>query len=250
MLFACLYLLVNLLCLAVLIHRRYHTIWPLFLAFQTLTCVQAGIRLYMIAHGLDTREDWIRYWVAPETGLLLASVGVTLESLWKSLREIPIWRPVIMSGLCCWITFGTSLFLTLWPAGDWYDKFQVYRADVFLNLAILTFIGFWAGLHYTQRWPRVARMHAGLLAALFIGHVVMVDWSAWARSNLNYRAWEMLCCFGWMLNCHFLRREVLAIERKSADAASPLFAYRRQSLAGFLHAPAPMPRADLTRFGH
>jgi len=242
-----LYLLANVLCLAVLVHRRYWRIAPLFLPFQTITCVQAGVRLYMVANGLDDRDSWADNWATGEVLLLVASVTVALESLWKSLRKIPKSRPWIFFGLCFGIAIVTSCFVSIYWSVDWYETFKQVRAGLFLGLALFTFVGFWGALFYAWQWPRVIRMHAGLLAALFAGHVVMVDYSQWGQSNLNWRIWEMLCCAGWLINCRFLRLEFASIDRKSADDAAPQSGDRQLSRGGFPLGLPPALRAGQER---
>jgi len=235
MLLSAMYFVAQLACLAVLVSRKYARIWPVFVALQGLIAFQAGMRLYMIASGLDARADWVQLWLPGEALLLIAAIAATTESLWKSLREIPRSRPQIFFGLCFGIPLATSCIVDVWPSGDWYSRFLVLRADIFLMLALLAFVGFWGALHYAQQLPRVARMHAGLLAALFGGHVIMVDWSQWGRSNLNYRMWAALCCVGWIINCQFLRSEFASIDRRFADAAARLSAYRQQLPGAALH---------------
>ena len=249
MLLSAMYFFAQLACLAVLVSRKYARIWPVFVALQGLIAFQSGMRLYMIAGGLDTRADWVQLWLPGESLLLLAAIAATTESLWKSLREIPRSRPQIFFGLCFGVPLATSCIVDIWPSGDWYSRFLVLRADVFLALALLAFTGFWGALHYAQRLPRVARMHAGLLAALFGGHVVMVDWAQWGRSNLNYRMWATLCCVGWIINCQFLRIELSSVARKSADAALRQIADRLLLPAAIRRSPLPALQADPARSG-
>ncbi len=243
------YLLVNVACLAVLLHRKYASIWPLFLAFQALTCVQAGVRLVMVWKGLDSDADWMRLWAPGEYLLLLCAAAMVSESLWKSMREVPKSRPLIFFGLWVGILFGTSCLVEIYPDGSWHDKFLVYRTDFFLVIAILTFVGCWTALFYSQFRPRVERMHAGLLAALLFGHIVMVDWSRWGHSNLNYRIWEMICCAGWLINCQFLRREFSSIARKSDRAAAALLAGRQLLPGAIRHGLFLTSQADPIRSG-
>lgn len=247
MLVSCIYLLLNTLCLAVLCHRRFVRVAPLFLALQTATCVQIGLRLYMASNGLDSRGDWMRLWAPGEVVLLLAAIGAALESLWKSMRKIPQSRPFIFFGLCFGIGTATSCIAMVYWSDNWYKVLLEVRAGIFLGLALLTFVGFWGALLYVQQWPRVSRMHAGLLAALFAGHVLLVDWAQWGASNLNYRIWESLCCFGWIINAQFLHREFSEVERRFADVAARLLSGHRPVPGVALRDPVPAIPADQVR---
>lgn len=207
------YLTANVACLAVLLWGRYYRLFPWFLAFQSLVCVQAGMRLLIAT---PDRQAWMRLWVPGEALLLAASVAIASESLWKSLRKVRLSRRHLVLQSYLWVCLLS--FCAGWAStgSDWYDGFLAGRSALFLSLAISAFAACWFGLRYSAAWPRAARMHAALLAALFCGHVVMTDWSQWARSNLNWRLWAMLCCVGWVINCRFLAVEFASVDSRSA----------------------------------
>lgn len=221
---------VNAICLAVLLYRRYYRLFPVFVVAQAFTVWQAAERLKF-------GESHRLWWAIGECLLLLATSGAVLEAVWASVRVMRrVWAVMIFFGLTAWAA-GTVVWLALpLPANPWL-RFFAGREDAFLGLGLLAFVSFWCGLATNDYWPRVARMHAGLIAALMAGHACLISWASWGNTDLNYRALEILCCVGWLINCAFLRREREAV-RKALDADLRRSAGRRLVHGGYPQVPA------------
>lgn len=210
---AWLFVLVNLLTLAGLLMRRYYRLFPAFtVAFGAATW-QAVVALCLpYAPRGSSRAIW-----APGEMLAMLAMGAALiEGVWVSVQQLPRTRRAC--------TFGgllvAAVFLT-WDAaeptpGDWYAQFIGVRQWLWLGAGIFAFCGFWFGLAANRIWPRVARMHMGLLAALACGHALFGGMLNWGDNRLHYRLLEMACCGGWLINSGFLAREIEEA-RKSDD---------------------------------
>lgn len=207
------YLAVNLTCLIVLVRRQYTRIWPAFVLFQSLTCWQATVRLFV-----NSPRSWQFAWAPGEMVLLAVTIAAVGEVLWKSLKQIGPYRlPTFASllvGCYCLAAWAVDL-----QPGSWYAQFLIIRTQIFLAMAMFSFFGFWAALWFNPRWPRVGRMHACMVAVLMAAHVVIVDWSRWQWSNLEYRAVQMLCCAGWIINANFLDADLGQLVRIVQRAA-------------------------------
>lgn len=244
---AFIYLAVNLACLTVLVRKGYQRAWPAFLAFQAMTCWQAGARM-----GLSDAASWRRIWAPGEMLLLAATAAAVGESLWKSLRALGRHRiltfPMLILGAYFIATWAVDL-----PAGDWYTKFLGIRVQFFLTAAIVSSFSIWGMLCFGRHWPRAERMHSCMFSILMAAHVVVVDWSRWQWSNLEYRALQMICACGWIINANLLDEDLALLARTALRAASP----RTADQPAFPHAlppvhleiPVPQLRVDRAGFG-
>lgn len=203
-----LYLAVNLLCVIVLMRSKYYRIAPAWCAAQAITCWQITIRLLI---PVSDRTMAIFVWAPGEALLIVACIAAVCESLWHSLSE---WdrRRTIYTGLIFGCTF--LLGVVAEPiANTTYGAFLQVRSYTYLGLAMLSFLALWVGLWGNRYWPRVDRMHAGLLCALMCGHVILCDWANWRMANLQWRTLESLVCVGFLVNCQFLLSELAALEK-------------------------------------
>ena len=204
-LFGILFLVANLACLGVLLWRRYWSLYPLFVALQAVTCWQAFARLYVV---VDQRETWTHYWAPGEYWLLVFTGVAVAEAVWESFRKMPL-APEKVGVLAVSFLAGLAvvwLGSTAWT-GDWYDRLLSWRRYGYLAFATTAWCSWFGGLRYNKIWPRPARMHSGILAALMGAHVLIAKWTPWPFTNIQYRIAEGLCLAGLVINAGFLRQD-------------------------------------------
>ncbi len=197
------FLAINALTLIVLLRRRYYRLFPWFMLAMASTTWQAGVRLW-----LGSSSSMLRYvWTPGEVILMLAITCAICEAVWKSVEQMrERWRNLMYGGFLS-IAVGVAWWVMPPLSHEWYRAFIQYRSAVFVGLAVFAFAGFWCGLMANALWPRAARMHITLYTLLVFGHALLTDWLRWGNSNLQYRALEMVCCGGWLINSGFLQQE-------------------------------------------
>lgn len=202
------YLIANVLCLAVLISRKYYQLWPACVAMQAVTSWQIGVSLFVPAHASIT------FWAVGECALLAATAIAVGEAVWKSLRQMSVINKVMtIGGLALFSGSVAMLVYADEPSRIWPASFFLVREQFFLSIAIGSFAALWIGLMHYREWPKVARMQLGIYAVMMCGHVLIVDWSHWQSSRTAWRILESLCCIGFLINSKFLVLELAAIQR-------------------------------------
>jgi hypothetical protein len=200
------FLAANLSAFILLLRQRYYRLFPWFSAALAAICWQA-----FVAAVLPATSRLNRYlWAPGEALAILLLAAAILDATWRSIHQrcMPLWRQVLMmAGLvvgAAGLAFDTS---ELTPGQDWYWRFVEIRLWVFLGLALMAFVGFWVGLYDNPRWPRVARMHTGLLATLAASHTLFGGMLHWQSNAINYRLLGIACCGGWLINSRLLAGE-------------------------------------------
>jgi len=218
MLFTWLYLCANLLALAIVLYRRYYQFCPVWCGMQALTAWQIYARMHV---SVPDKASWIHWWVPGEVLLLAVTAAAVIEALWHSLRD---WRgrKWIAGGMTILAAWITSVCVDAPSSGDWYARFLVFRVNLYLMLAILSFATVWFGTFHARKWARVDRMHSGLISGLMIAHVVIVDWLNWQNSGLQWRLFQTVACGGFVLNSYFLNREFSEVQRRRRTVRRPL----------------------------
>ncbi len=240
--------LFNVVVVVLLLLLKYHREWQCLLPMLVANCWQIGVILSVPLEDkhipVETRRLLAIHWWMPGEMLLLAfTVAVIVEALWRSLAGIPDRHKV---GVCVSLLGGLAFagtcarwLLKLPRYSDWYMQLISDRVVVNLCIASAALIAFGLAETFHRRHdPRYVRMHCGLFATLACGHVLLSDMTHWAHNHELYRALELACLFGWIVNADLLRRESAQLD--AAVPASP-------SIAKSPVLPLPLPHASSNR---
>lgn len=214
------YVVARLLTLSVLWHRRYQRLFPLFASAFAANTAVAVLTAFLPATSRLNRYLW-----APgEMLAIMLTTAAVVEAIWTSVRQLPPRQAAIrFAGI---LGGAAGLTVEMWrgAAGDWYWQFIAARSYIYAGLGIAAFAGLWFGLWGNRYWPRVARMHAGLITMAVSAHALFGSMSAWRANNLDFRLLEMACGAGWLINSGFLARErrELVTAQTSVAARAPV----------------------------
>lgn len=235
-----LYLAANVLAFLGLWRAGYYRTWRMLGLQIALTCWQVSVILVV---GTTDRTTAIHWWLPGDLLLIGASAGAILEAWWRALDRFP--RPhrwgvllsfggtAVFTGLCLrWL-------LPIQRFADWFEQVKADRLVWNLCTATLALGAFGIAMTFNRRNdPRYVRMHTGLLAVLSCGHVLLADLSHWNRSRALYRALEIACLLGWVINATLLRREISGLSTPARGGASTPRSQLRPAVAMRSHALA------------
>jgi hypothetical protein len=230
---------VNVATLAALIHFGYRRVFPWFVDFMAVSALQSMVVLLIPADAPVYRfQEYFHLtaglnrhvWAPVEMLLLLCTVAVMVEAIWKRLEMLSsITRFWFLFGL--WLaSFSGVMYLRSCdpvPPADWFRQFQTERVWFFMWMALLGFVGVWFSLLKLSKQSgnessSAVRWHLIILALLMIMHwsalnvpeilrVVMRVFprmhvpSDWSDINIDYRIVEMLACTAWIANAFHLQ---------------------------------------------
>ncbi len=217
LLFGIIFVAVNVLTLSLLLWRRYYQYYPLFCVALAATCWQAVARMFVVTAwpipGVSaeqwvqiSRASWMRFWAPGEYVLLAATAAALIEAVWRSVERLKMgWREMAV-GCAALASAGVAMAVhTTFQGGNWYDVLVFAR--VWIMIAFMVFSALAIGIGYSanrkREWPRTARMHLWLYAALMAWMCLFSGWIKWDHNSLAYRVAESLCCVGWVMNADF-----------------------------------------------
>ncbi len=208
--FSLLYLAANLATLGVLVRSKYYRLWGIFAAQLAVTCWQIGVLAIV---GTVDRQAVVSWWLPGDILLVFLCGAAVLEVLWHAMRGFPARNKLMVCGFAVVAMHFAGLSIRwifhLPTYADWFAQARADRAIANLCIATLAIIA--AGIAHSfnrHNDPRFVRLHATLIAVLAVGHVLLSDASRWSESHTAYRALELACCLGWLINANLIAREM------------------------------------------